>query len=413
MVSEFSKQKSGLLAKVRQATKASDQLSNIGMSDRNRALRAIAHALTKYQDEILEANTLDLETSREMAVPDLITDWLRLTPERIHGAAQVLQALSNLAEPVCQPLPPPYAEQSYQISSQLSPLGVVALVYEAFPDLGAIAAGFCLKTGNSLILKGSSEASQSNAAIAEIIQVTLMDLGMPEACLSLLPSDQGATIRDLVTLDQGLQLVIPYGRASLVQQVSQHATVPVLRPAMGNCYLYWSASGSLETVRWMILSSHHGEPDAVNAVEKVLLHQDLNSDSLMMLWNSLQEKGFELRGDPELAAEFPQLQPVQPEEWHHAYLKRIVAFKRIEQVDAATSWINKYSSGHADSIATESYSESRQFASRVASSVTYINASPRFVRCAKDSNSFAFGMSRYRGPIGLTALMRLRQSLQA
>ncbi|MBA4456462.1 aldehyde dehydrogenase family protein, partial [Cylindrospermopsis raciborskii CS-506_B] len=142
---------------------------------------------------------------------------------------------------------------------------------EALPELGAIAAGFCLKTGNSLILKGSTEASHSNRAIAEILQTAILDAGLPSGCVELITAEHGTSIRDLVTQEDYLSLVIPYGRSSLIQQVVRQATCPVLKSAMGNCYLYWSLNGSLEMVRWMVLDSHESEPDPVNAIEKVLV----------------------------------------------------------------------------------------------------------------------------------------------
>ncbi|MFM6024917.1 MAG: aldehyde dehydrogenase family protein, partial [Dolichospermum sp.] len=253
------------------AFQASLKLGITKGTDRSRAVLAMAQAMERDFDEILEANTLDLEASREMAVPELILDWLRLTPSRLENAVKILQRLGELSDPLRRVRTADYQQEDSQTYTQLMPLGVIAFIYEAFPDLGAIAAGFCLKTGNSIILKGSTEASHSNKAIANALQTAITKVGLPAGCVELITTEHGASVRDLVTQDQYLSLVIPYGRTSLIQQVVRQATCPVLKSAMGNCYLYWSVNSSLEMVRWMIIDSHESEPDPVNAIEKVLI----------------------------------------------------------------------------------------------------------------------------------------------
>jgi glutamate-5-semialdehyde dehydrogenase len=386
-----------LIATARRAYQASLKLGITKGAERSRAVQAMAQALKQSFDDILEANTLDLEASREMAVPELILDWLKLTPERLQTTVEILQRLGELSDPLRRVRHANYQLEDSQTYCQLMPLGVIALVYEAFPELGAIAAGLCIKTGNSLILKGGSEASNSNAMIAQILQLALEETGMPFGCLELLEMEQGSLIRDLVTQDQYLNLVIPYGRPGLVQQVVRQSTAPVLKSAMGNCYLYWSLSGSIDMARWMILDSHASEPDPVNAIEKVLIHRTTNPSSLVTLWNSLQDKGFQIRGDAELVAAFPQLQLAKDSEWCQPYLNKTVAFKVVDNLEAAIAWINQYSSGHADCIVTESYQESRHFALGVNSASTYINSSPRFSRNPSRGDSVFLGMSNQRG----------------
>jgi glutamate-5-semialdehyde dehydrogenase len=376
----------------------------------------MADALIKNQDNILEANTLDLEASREMAVPELVLDWLKLTPERIQSAGRLLHRLSEVSDPIQQVLNTPYQLSQAQTYCQLMPLGVIALVYEAFPELGAIAAGMCIRSGNSLILKGGSEASHSNAIIVETLQLALEDSRLPDACVQWLPTDQGDLLRDLVTQDAYVNLVIPYGRNSLVQQVIRQATVPVLKTAIGNCYLYWSTTGSIDTARWMITDSHASEPDPVNAIEKVLVHTDHSPSTLNALWSSLREKGFRLKGDPDLVARFPDLEPTTDTEWQHPYLKQTIAFKAVDSLEMAIAWINDYSSGHADCLVTESYQESHQFAQGINSATCYINASPRFYRNPIRGNPIALGMSNQkghrRGLITLDTLTTLKYIIQ-
>lgn len=404
------------VAAVQLAYRASIELSTTKGTLRSRAVQEMAKALKRQQDEILEANTLDLEASREMAVPDLLLEWLKLTRERIQSTIQLLERLSELPDPIGRVMNAMHQVDQCQAHSQLMPLGVIALIYEAFPELGAIAAGLCIKTGNSLILKGGTEASNSNLVIAEAIYSALDEVGLPTDCFHLLSSDQGASVRDLIVQDQYLNLVIPYGRPSLVQQIVRQANAPVLKTTMGNCYLYWSPSGSLEAVRWIILDSHQSEPDPVNAIEKVLIHRNQNPSSLGMLWNSLREKGFQLKGEAELVAEFPDLKLAEESEWRHAYLSKTIAFKVVDNLKAAISFINLHSNGHADCLVTESYQESRQFALGINSASAYINASPRFSRNPQRGNSIFLGMSSQkghrRGLISLETLTTVKHIIQ-
>lgn len=402
---------------VLRAYRASLVLATTTGVDRSRGIQAMAKALSNSFDDILEANTLDLEASREMAVPEIIWEWLKLTPERLQTTIQILQRIGELSDPIRRVMNASYQLDHSQTYCHLMPLGVIALIYEAFPELSAITAGFCIKTGNCLILRGGSEASQSNLVIAQALQSALDEVGLPEGCLQLLPSEQGASIRDLVTQDRYLNLVIPYGRPTLVQQVLEQSTAPVLRSAMGNCYLYWSATGPLDMVRGVILDSQASEPDPVNAIEKILINRHQKPSSLVMLWNSLKEKGFKLKGDDELVAEFPeQLTLAAESEWNQPYLNKTIAFKVVDNIESAISWLNQYSSGHADCIVTESYQESRQFALGVDSASVYINSSPRFSRNPKRADAVFLGMSNQkgyrRGMISLEALTTLKQVIQ-
>ena len=388
---------SNVVATARRAYRASMKLALAKGADRSRAVQEMAQALKRSFNDILEANTLDLEASREMAVPELILDWLKLTPERLQTTVEILQRLGELSDPLRRVRHADYQLEDSQTYCQLMPLGVIALVYEAFPELGAIAAGLCIKTGNSLILKGGSETSNSNTVIARILRTALEESGMPLGCLELVEAEQGGLIKDLVTQDSYLNLVIPYGRPSLVQQVVRQATAPVLKSGMGNCHLYWSLSGSIDMARWMVLDSHASEPDPVNAIEKILIHRTTNHSALVTLWNSLQDRGFKIKADAAILEAFPQMPLAQDSEWDQPYLNKTVAFKVVDNLEAAIAWINQYSSGHADCIVTESYQESRQFALGVNSASTYINASPRFSRNPSRGESVFLGMSNQRG----------------
>ena len=402
---------------VKSAYRAFLQLGAIEAEDRSRGVQAMAVGLEKAASDILEANTLDLVASREMAVPELILKWLKLTPERLQNAIAILYELAEKSDPIEKMMSAPHQLSSSQTYTQLRPLGTVAFVYEGFPELAAIAAGMCLKTSNSIILRGGSEASQTNSIIAQTLQIALEEASLPRGCVETIAADRGSSIQDLVSLNQYLSLVIPYGRPTLVSQVVQLSTAPTIESAMGNCYLYWANSGDLELVRAIVIDSHASQPDPVNAIEKVLINANQKSSSLLRLFNSLIEKGFELRGDKELVKEFPEhLIALTESEWSQPYLDRIVAFKTIDNIESAIAWISQHSSGHADCLVTESYQESRKFATGLDSALIYINASPKFSRSSRNGESIFLGISNQkgygRGLIGLQTFTTTKQIVQ-
>lgn len=393
------------------------EMENIKGSERSNAIKAMALALKEAFDSILEANTLDLVASREMAIPEILLDWVRLTPERLQKTVAVLKDLAQLTDPLQRVRNAIYQINTSQTYCQLMPLGVIAFIYEGFPELAAIAAGIALKTGNVIILRGGSEAVNTNAAIAQILQNAIQEVGLPRDAIQFISAEEGSSIQELITLDQYLNLIIPYGRPSLIQEVVQLATAPVLKSAMGNCCLYWASSGDLDLVRFVIMDSHNSQPDPVNAIEKVLINSNHKANSLIRLFSSLREKGYKLRGDQELVSQFPEhLMPVKENEWAMPYLNKTIAFKKIDSTEDAIMWINQQSSSHADCIITESYRESRQFSLGLDSALVYINSSPRFSRNPKGSRSVFLGMSNQkgyrRGLIGLETLTTLKQVVQ-
>ena len=386
------------LTALQQAYHASLDLERLSGSERDRGVRAMADAINDSFDDILEANTIDLELSREMAVSDLLLDWLKLTPERLENVVGILRRVAQVSDPLERVINAPYQLNWSQTYCQLMPLGVIVLIHEAFPELGAIAAGLCLKTSNSLVVRGCNTSIQTSNVIARILQTALEEAGLPQGCLEFLSPESGESIHELVTQDRYVNLVIPYGRPSLLEQVSQEATAPILPAAIGNCYLYWSPNGDLERVRQIVLDSHATEPDPVNAIEKILISPTHNPSFIARLFNSLQENGFELRGDPSLCEEFPEyLTPVSSLEWRKPYLNKIIAFKTVSSLSEAIVWMNRYSSSHADCIVTESYQESRQFAMEIDSALVYINASPRFYRNPQQGESVFLGISNQKG----------------
>ncbi|MBD2109952.1 aldehyde dehydrogenase family protein [Nodosilinea sp. FACHB-13] len=404
-------------AAVEQVRQAGRDLATAGFDTQTRLLEGVATAIEASFDDILEANTLDLEASLEMAVPERVLDWLKLTPERLQTTAKILRRLAYLGDPrgLLHPAP---SRLSKAVAGygQVVPIGVVAMIYEAFPELAAIAAGLSLRTGNGLILKGSNEASQTNQAILQALHQALDSVGLSPYCILSLTEEQGDVARSWLLQDPGIDLIIPYGRPSLVQQVVRQAGVPVLPTAMGNCYLYWSPTGQLDTVTHMVLDSHRGEPDAVNAVEKVLVHRGGNPSALVQLCHTLWDQDFEVLADEDLLPDLPNVKLAAETDWKRPFLGKTVALRLVDSVQTAATLINRYSNGHANAIATETYAESSRFTQLVTSSVIYINTSPRFVRNPAQASSIALGMTAQRGRcngfVGLGAFVTTQHILQ-
>ncbi|MFK8183502.1 MAG: aldehyde dehydrogenase family protein [Phormidesmis sp.] len=388
--------------------------SEVTLSDatalRMKVLAVMGETIARHQDDILEANTLDLEISRDMAVPDLVVDWLKLTPERVQKVVNIFQRLS-LAGVDC--LNSGFSRDAVQY--RLGPVGTVGFIYEAFPDLGAIAAALCICTGNALVLKGGSEASRTNAIIASLLREALVEVGLPADLI--FPIESTEVSRQDIVQCADIDLIIAHGRPCLVEQIVKQSSVPVIPSRMGNCYLYWSASGSLDMVYQMTVDSHCGTPDAVNRIEKILVHESHSPNSVVRLWNRLQESGFEVVADEAISAIHGASSPnhskvVAADEWKCAYLKKKVALRQVKNQSAAIQWINTYSSGHADSIVTADYADSHQFVHRCCSAAVYINTSPKFVRDARQTNAIALGASNYKGLAGGLISMDVMQARQ-
>lgn len=398
---------------VYQSHAASTFLASVKLEERNRILLEIAEVVKQQRNQILEANTLDLEASREMAIPDIVLEWLKLTPERLQNSIDCIKQLAALPDPLS-------TGSSNPDGYRRVPLGAMAFVYEAFPQLGLVAAGMCLKAGNSLILKGGSESINSNTAIANAIKDVMQKCDLPEATLAIAP--KGTAIKDLLTQEKYLRLVIPYGRPSFVQQVSKQSTVTVMPSVMGNCYAYIAQSSNLEYASQMLKASRSSDPDPVNAIEKAIVHRDWLDRGLIDWIISLQQQGLTVRGcDTTVAYCRNYMDRLQGEvaaetQWGNAYLDDIIAIKVVDRLDEAIAWINQYSSGHADIILTDSLQESHQFATQANSSTVFINTSNQFRRYGSlDSNGNkrvilgmsslkTRGSSRHPGAIDLYAL---------
>jgi glutamate-5-semialdehyde dehydrogenase len=402
----------------RHAYQAAPSLASISSVDRSTMLLSMAAAIRDHQNAILEANTLDLEatlsrTEAETANAPPIA-WLKLTPERLKVAIDCLNRLAEMPDPIRPVTSAALLAEKSQAYSQLMPLGAIAFIWESLPEIGMIAAGMCLKTGNSLVLHPSPEARETSLAIAHAMMDALADSELHAGSLSAISTPTEETRNELIAQSSHLGTLIAHGRSHFVKAIAAQSSLPVVRSVTGNCYLYWSLTGRLETVRSIVLDSYRGAPDRVNAIDKILVSSERKLASISTLWNSLREEGFEIRADAALCEQFPEFQVAQPQEWRQAYPGKTIAFKLMDQIELAMLWIDQNSSGHANVIVTESYRESCLFTRGLSSASVFVNASPRFTRL--NNNAVYLGMSNQagaqRGFLGLETLTRLKYVVQ-
>ncbi len=381
-----------LASVVYQAYADGAQLLDLSPLQRKKLILTIADVACQQKDKVLEANTLDLVASREMAVPEVVLEWSKLTPERWQQVINLVEQLAELPDPLTQ---------NQQESLRRVPLGTVAFVYEGFSQLALLSAAMCFKTGNSILIKGGTESSHTQMAIARVLRHALHKQDLSEQIIATTPT--GCGIKELLSQDKYIRLLIPYGRPSFVQQLCKQTTVSILPTAIGNCYMYVAPSGSLERARELILASRQHQPDPITAIEKVVLHSqwlERDSGKNFIEWvRSLQNSGLEVRGCDTTTALWRQYHSPSGDElgsesnWGQAFLDHSLAIKIVDSTAEAISWLNQYSSGHADCALTDSVSEAHQIINRLNSSTITINNHYDFRRGGQGSNQVLLGMS--------------------
>jgi len=397
------------------ALTASQELALVSTEVKNKALRAMALALRSHKSDILQANTLDLETGRELGLSESLLDRLKLTPQRIEGMAAGLEEIARLPDPIGEVIRGWKHPKGMEIRQVRVPLGLIAVIYEARPNVTADAIGLSLKSGNGVLLKGGKEAEHSNQALSSLLQKAAYEQGIPPGCIQQIAATDRSVVQELITL-RYLSLVIPRGGQGLINYVTQHATVPVLETGVGNCHIYIDAGADPTTAQEIVLNAKVQRPSVCNAVEKVLIHQDAVAEHLKPLVYALQRAGVEVRGCERIVALLPDVIPALEEDWGKEYLDLIIAIKIVNSVDEAIDWINGYGTQHSECILTPSYANAQRFQQRVDAAAVYVNASTRFT----DGFEFGFGAEigistqklHARGPVGLPELTTTKYLIQ-
>ncbi len=397
----------------RAAQVASRVLAGLPTTTKDAALLAIADALEARTPEVLEANARDVEAGREQGLSPALTDRLRLDDRRVRAMADGVRSIAALRDPVGEVLEGFRLPNGLDVDKVRVPLGVVAVVYEARPNVTIDATALALKSGNAIVLRGSSTAAHSNAVLAAIAGEAATAAGLPAGAVTLIAGGGREELAELATQDGVVDLVIPRGGEGLKAALSAVATVPVIYAASGNCHVVVDAGADLDAARRIILNAKTQRPGVCNAAETLLVHADVAAEFLPGALRELHEAGVELRVDGRARAAAgealaPVLRDAVDEDWDTEYLALVLAVGVVDSVDEAIEHVNAHGSGHSEAIVTRDVASARAFERRVDAAVVYVNASTRFT----DGGEFGMGAEignstqklHARGPIGMREL---------
>ena len=395
------------------AKDASRALARLGSATKDAALGAMATALHNRVDEILEANERDMEAGLEARLDSALLDRLRLTPQRVSEMAAGVLRIVALPDPVGEVLEGRRLSNGLDLRKVRVPLGVVAVVYEARPNVTIDSSALCLKSGNAIVLRGSSSAAHSNAVLASIASEAVASTGLPPAAVSLVAGGGHDELRELATQHDLVDLIIPRGGEGLKTTLSRYATVPVIYAASGNCHVFVDASADMEDAVAIAYNAKVQRPGVCNAAETLLVHSEIAPDFLPVTLGRLHDAEVELRVDergralagPGLAG---SLVEATEEDWETEFLSRILAVRVVDSVEEAIDHVNRYGSGHSEAIVTGSTASARAFTESIDAACVYVNASTRFT----DGGEFEMGAEianstqklHARGPLGLREL---------
>ena len=399
---------SSLISMGQKAKEASYELGVASPGQKNEALTFMAEELIKAKEEIIKANEIDRQNAIKKGITDALLDRLSLDDSRIEAMAQGLLDIVKLQDPVGEVTNMWQMPNGLQIGQKRVPIGVLGIIYESRPNVTSDAAGLCLKSGNAVILRGASDAINSNKAVAKALVAGIKRSGLPQDCVQLLEDISRETAREMMRLNNYIDVLIPRGGAGLIKSVVQNATVPVIETGTGNCHIFVDETADLEMAKAIVLNAKVQRPGVCNAAEKLLVHESIANEFLPTIVKALRENGVEVRGCDKAQAIVDDIKVIEEPEWHQEYLDLIIAVKVVKDVDEAIKHINKYNTGHSESIVTESYKNSQKFLQRVDAAAVYVNASTRFT----DGGEFGFGGEigistqklHARGPMGLKEL---------
>lgn len=401
-----------LINKGKKAKKVSFILSNLSTLEKNKGLNAMANSLVNNKEEILKANKIDLQASMEKGTSKSMLDRLALTEERIEGMSNGLRQVVALPDPIGEVLGMWTRPNGLQIGQKRVPLGVIGIIYEARPNVTSDAAGLCFKAGNAVILRGGSEAINSNKAIVKVLREGLKSVGLPEDSIQLIEDTSREVATEMMKLNDYIDVLIPRGGAGLIQAVVKNATVPVIETGTGNCHIYVDEYADFEMAKNIVINAKTSRPSVCNAAEKLLVHEKIAKDFMPIILKELRDKDVEIRGDKSSIAYDSSIKKANKEEWYNEYLDYIIAVKVVNDIDEAIDIINHYGSGHSEAIITKDYGNSQKFLQKVDAAAVYVNASTRFT----DGEEFGFGAEigistqklHARGPMGLKELTTIK-----
>ncbi|HHW00665.1 MAG TPA: glutamate-5-semialdehyde dehydrogenase [Clostridiaceae bacterium] len=390
------------------AKKASYRLAVLNSTAKNNALQKVAVKLLERSEEILKANAMDLENAKAKGITGALIDRLTLNSQRIKAMAEGVEQIISLPDPVGEVVSMWRRPNGLQIGQQRVPIGVIGIIYEARPNVTVDAAALCLKSGNAVILRGGSEAINSNKAIVSIIKEALDEAQMPDGTVQLVEDTSRETVNEMMKLNKYIDVLIPRGGAGLIQSVIQNSTIPVIATGEGNCHVYVDGDADLEMGERIIVNAKTQRPGVCNAAETLLVDEAIAERFIPQALKTLRDLKVEIRGCERTLELFEDAKAATEEDWYTEYLGYILAVKIVKGIDEAIEHINKYGTHHSEAIVTENYSKAQRFLREVDASAVYVNASTRFT----DGFEFGFGAEigisnqklHARGPMGLKEL---------
>ncbi|WP_455999624.1 glutamate-5-semialdehyde dehydrogenase [Phascolarctobacterium succinatutens] len=395
-------------AKAQAAKQAAAKLAVTSTAVKNAALLAMAAALEAQQSEILAANERDMTAAAAKGMKSSMLDRLKLTAERISGMADGLRQVAGLADPVGNVIDGKTLPNGLHITKIRVPLGVIGIIYEARPNVTADAAGLCLKSGNAVILKGGSEAMESNKTVAAILAQAAEGAGIPAGSIQFIDTIDRQAVQDLIHMNGLVDVVIPRGGAGLIQAVVRNASVPVIETGAGVCHTYVDKDANVEMAMKIAFNAKVQRPSVCNAMETLLVHKDIADKFLPMMLMMYNSSAVEIRGDKAVQEYSGQVHPATEEDWSTEYGDLRLSVKIVDSIEEAMAHIAKYGTGHSECIVTDNYQAAQLFQYTVDAAAVYVNASTRFT----DGNEFGFGAEigistqklHARGPMALPEL---------
>lgn len=395
-------------AKAQAAKQAAAKLAVTSTAVKNAALLAMAAALEAQQAEILAANERDMTAAAAKGMKSSMLDRLKLTAERISGMADGLRQVAGLTDPVGNVIDGKTLPNGLHITKIRVPLGVIGIIYEARPNVTADAAGLCLKSGNAVILKGGSEAMESNKTVAAILAQAAEGAGIPAGSIQFIDTSDRQAVQDLIHMNGLVDVVIPRGGAGLIQAVVRNASVPVIETGAGVCHTYVDKDADVEMAMKIAFNAKVQRPSVCNAMETLLVHKDIADKFLPMMLMMYNSSAVEIRGDEAVQEYSGQVHPATEEDWSTEYGDLRLSVKIVDSIEEAMAHIAKYGTGHSECIVTNNYQAAQLFQYTVDAAAVYVNASTRFT----DGNEFGFGAEigistqklHARGPMALPEL---------
>ena len=397
------------------AKEAEKTLMVASSEKKNQALKKIAEGLIENTDKIIEANKVDLENGEKNGMAKSMLDRLKLDKERIEGMAKGVLDVATLPEPVGRILSATERPNGLRIEKVSTPIGVIAVIFEARPNVTSDASAICLKSVNTVFLRGGTEAINSNKTIAKVMRQAVKEAGMPEDVIQLVEDTSRESANELMKMNEYVDVLIPRGGAGLIQAVVKNATVPVIETGVGNCHIYIDKNADLKKAVDIVFNAKTSRPSVCNAAESLLIHKDIAKEALVAIKNKLDEKDVTLVGDSKAREIIPDMEKATDADWATEYLDYKMSVKIVDSVEEAIDHIYKYSTGHSECIVTENAGTAEKFMNQVDSAAVYLNASTRFT----DGGEFGFGAEigistqklHARGPIGLPELQSFKYKI--